>query len=67
VEALLVNRLSSPPAYFRLGIDKCYELIGLIRTHWRGLSGGKVVQREIDRFFTDLKERAFPAGGTPHA
>ncbi len=67
VEALLVNRLSSPPAYYRVGIDKCYELVGLIRSHWRGLSGGKAILQEIDRFFTTLKERAHPVGGTPHA
>lgn len=67
VEALLVNRLSSPPAFYLVGIDKCYELVGLIRTHWRGLSGGKEVGQEIDRFFATLKERAHPAGGTPHA
>jgi hypothetical protein len=67
VEALLVNRLSSPPAYYRVGIDKCFELVGLIRTYWRGLSGGKAVGRAIDRFFTALKERAYPAGGTAHA
>lgn len=67
VEALLVNRLSAPSTCYRVGIDKCYELIGLIRTHWRGLSGGKAVGREIDRFFTDLRERAQLAGGAPHA
>lgn len=67
VEALLVNRLSSPSGYYRVGIDKCYELVGLIRTHWRGISGGKAVTREIDRFFTALQERAQPAGGNSHA
>jgi hypothetical protein len=67
VEALLVNRLSSPPVYYLVGIDKCYELVGLIRTHWRGLSGGKAVGQEIDRFFAALKERAHPAGGAAYA
>jgi hypothetical protein len=66
-EALLVNRLSSPPAYYRVGIDKCYELVGLIHSHWRGLSGGKAVLWELDRFFTGLKERAHAAGDRPHA
>ncbi len=58
VEALLVNRLGSEPAYFRVGIDVCYKLVGLIRTHWRGLSGGTAVWSEIAQFFTDLKEHA---------
>jgi hypothetical protein len=53
VEALLVNRLSTP-LYFRAPIDQCYRLVGIIRTHWRGLSGGTEVWNEIDRFFKDL-------------
>lgn len=58
VEALLVNRLGPEPAYFRVGIDVGYKLVGLIRTHWRGLSGGTAVWSEIAKFFTDLKEHA---------
>lgn len=67
VEALLVNRLTSPPAYYRVGVDECYKLVALVRTHWRGLSGGMAVWQEIEHFFTDLKERAHPSGGTAHA
>jgi hypothetical protein len=29
-------------------------LIGLIRIHWRGLSGGDQVWAEVDRFFAKL-------------
>src|SRR5579884_1800509 len=58
VEALLVNRLGAEPAYYRVGIDECYKLVGLVRTHWRGLSGGTAVWEEINRFFAALKERA---------
>lgn len=57
VEALLVNRLGETPEYFRVGVDLGYELVGLVRTHWRGLSGGTAVWTEINRFFTNLKER----------
>lgn len=67
VEALLVNRLGAEPAYYRVGIDECYKLIGLIRTHWRGLSGGTAVWEEIGRFFAALKERSGAAGGPAHA
>jgi Family of unknown function (DUF5947) len=56
VEALLVNRISSPPQYYRAPIDQCFRLVGLIRTHWRGLSGGSQVWREIDEFFRQLNE-----------
>jgi hypothetical protein len=58
VEALLVNRLGKAPEYYRLGIDRCYELVGLLRTHWRGFSGGDAVWQEIGRFFSTLKDQA---------
>ena len=34
-------------------IDVCYALVGLIRTHWRGFTGGADVWRELDTFFED--------------
>jgi hypothetical protein len=58
VEALLVNRMGAAREYFRVPIDACYQLVGLIRSHWRGLSGGAEVWDEIGRFFTGLKEKA---------
>jgi hypothetical protein len=67
VEALLVNRVGhvrgvAAPEYFVLPIDECYKLVGLIRVHWRGLSGGTEVWQEIGRFFDELKHRATVAG-----
>jgi hypothetical protein len=56
VEALLVNRLSRPAEYYLTPIDKCYELVGLIRSNWRGLAGGAEVWQKIREFFTELKE-----------
>lgn len=56
VEALLVNRIADPPVYFRAPIDKCFHLVGIIRTQWRGLSGGGEVWTEIDRFFSELAQ-----------
>lgn len=63
VEALLVNRVGyargvAAPDYYVLPIDECYKLVGLIRAHWRGLSGGTEVWQEIGNFFSGLKERA---------
>jgi hypothetical protein len=63
VTALLVNRVghargSVPAEYYLVPIDECYKLVGLIRTHWRGLSGGTEVWREIGAFFAALKKRA---------
>ena len=63
VTALLVNRVghvrgAAPAEYFLVPIDECYKLVGLIRTYWRGLSGGTEVWREIGAFFTALKTKS---------
>jgi hypothetical protein len=58
VEALLVNRVGDGREYYIVPIDECYKLVGLIRTHWRGLSGGTEVWREISKFYANLKERS---------
>jgi hypothetical protein len=58
VEALLVNRVREVRECYRAGIDECYRLVGLIRAHWRGLSGGTAVWDEIGRFFAGLRERS---------
>jgi hypothetical protein len=55
-EALLVNRTARE--YFVLPIDECYRLVGLMRAHWKGLSGGNGVWREIQLFFQEMKNRA---------
>jgi hypothetical protein len=67
VEALLVNRLGSTRAHYLVSIDECFALVGLIRRHWRGLSGGTAVWEQIGRFFAGLSTRSRPPGGTRHA
>jgi hypothetical protein len=72
VTALLVNRVgharaASPAEYYMVPIDECYKLVGLIRTHWRGLSGGTEVWREISVFFGALKKKAGVAREDAHA
>lgn len=62
VEALLANRVGATRGvaaqYYIVPIDECYKLVGLIRLHWHGLSGGTEVWREVGKFFSGLKERA---------
>lgn len=58
VEALLVNRLRKMPLYFGVPIDRCYELAGLLRLNWRGLSGGPQVSDVVDSFFDGLRKTA---------
>lgn len=54
VEALLVNRVGDARQYYRAPIDQCFRLVGIIRTHWRGLSGGTEVWKQIEDFFSEL-------------
>jgi hypothetical protein len=58
VEALLVNRAGGARDHWIVPIDDCYELVGNMRAHWSGLSGGRAVWGEIGRFFERLDERA---------
>jgi hypothetical protein len=61
VEALIANRVGAnrggAAQYYIAPIDECYKLVGLIRLHWHGLSGGTEVWREVGRFFESLEER----------
>ena len=71
-EALLVNRVgysrgSTAADYFIAPMDECFKLVGLIRTHWRGLSGGTEVWQEIGRFFRELRQRAVVVSEESHA
>jgi len=54
VEALLVGRVRGARRQWLVPLDDCYDLVGLIRTRWRGLTGGKEVWREIENFFAEL-------------
>ena len=63
VEALLVNRARVARDSYLVPIDDCYGLVGLIRTRWRGLTGGKDVWEEIGRFFAALDGRSRTAAG----
>jgi hypothetical protein len=55
VEALLVNRTEGARDYYRVPIDQCYALTGLIRSRWRGIAGGQQAWDAIRRFFAVLK------------
>ncbi|HYE89212.1 MAG TPA: DUF5947 family protein [Vicinamibacterales bacterium] len=57
VEALLVRRVGGAFQCFVTPIDRCYELVGRIRTSWSGMDGGEAVRLEVDRFFADLTAR----------
>jgi hypothetical protein len=58
VEALLVNRAKGTREYWILPVDRCYELVGLVRTNWKGFGGGAEVWSALDAFFGRLRARA---------
>jgi hypothetical protein len=62
VEALLVNRVGETRHYARVPIDECFRLSGILRRHWRGMSGGTAVWREIVRFYEALAARSGEVG-----
>jgi Family of unknown function (DUF5947) len=66
VEALLVNRIGNRRLYCRAPMDECFRLVGLIRMHWRGLSGGTEVWERLDQFFEQLRLRS-ERNGAVHA
>ncbi|HEV2405088.1 MAG TPA: DUF5947 family protein [Ktedonobacterales bacterium] len=67
VEALLINRVRDAHDVYLVPIDACYQLVGLIRTTWRGLGGGAEVWTAIAAFFAALRERAIVVEGGAHA
>jgi hypothetical protein len=67
VEAFLVNRVGANALYFVVPIDECFRLVGLIRIHWKGLSGGTEVWKHIEQFFTVLRSRCGYAENQPEA
>lgn len=62
VEALLVNRTGGAREHYLVPVDDCYRLVGLIRTRWRGLSGGREVWEGIRGFFERLRGEAIWVG-----
>ena len=57
-EALIVNRLASPPQYAIAPIDRCYMLVGIVKANWDGISGGGAVVAVVADFFDGLRAQA---------
>src|SRR5947207_4470942 len=51
--------------HYIVPIDACYELIGLIRLNWKGLSRGEEIWKAIAEFFVRLRTRAIAVGSSP--
>jgi Family of unknown function (DUF5947) len=57
-EALIVNRMSDPPAYAIAPIDRCYMLVGIVKAAWEGISGGAAIETAIEGYFAELRRVA---------
>lgn len=70
VEALLINRVQNRSGdgdyreHYIVPIDTCYELVGLIRLKWKGLSGGEELWKAIAEYFASLRRKATTVGDT---
>jgi Family of unknown function (DUF5947) len=58
VEALLLRRTPGHQECYLVPIDVCYELVGLLRRHWKGFDGGEEAARAMDAFFSRIENRA---------
>ncbi len=63
VEVLLFADISGMTEGFLIPLDRFYELIGLLRLNWQGLSGGNDVSRCIRQFFDQLAQQTGSRGG----
>jgi len=62
VEALLVRvGPTGEHECFLVPIDACYELVGHLRTSWRGFDGGADVRRKLQDFFAGISAKSRPA------
>jgi hypothetical protein len=69
VEALLVRRAGRGTGGHEpvdntchlVPIDACYELVGQLRTRWRGFDGGREAHDAMDAFFARVRARSRPA------
>jgi hypothetical protein len=57
-EALIVNRTTPEHQYAIVPTDQCYRMVGLIKSRWRGITGGRAVDDAIAEFFAGVRERA---------
>lgn len=74
VEAVLLRGPEREHAGFSahlVPIDTCYELVGRLRTLWRGFDGGQEARGALEEFFATVEARSRPApplagsSGTP--
>jgi len=54
-EALIVNRMADPPKHVIAPIDRAYQLVGVVKTSWEGISGGSATEEAVESYFEALR------------
>jgi hypothetical protein len=60
VEAVMARGVEDGFECLLVPIDAAYELVGLVRLHWKGFDGGEEAHAAIEAFFERLRDRAKP-------
>ena len=58
VEAILIQRDREGSRSFVVPIDSAYELVGVIRTSWKGFDGGQEAHEKIAAYFDKVRARS---------
>jgi hypothetical protein len=58
VEAVLIQRTPGASRCFVVPVDAAYELVGIIRSTWKGFDGGEEAHRRIGEYFERLSARS---------
>ena len=58
VRAILLRRSASGYACYLVPVDRCYELVGIVRQSWMGFHGGADVWARVGAFFAELDREA---------
>ena len=53
-EALIVDRTGDRHRYAIVPVDQSYRMVGLVKSRWEGITGGRGVDEAIDEFFAGL-------------
>jgi hypothetical protein len=59
-EAILVRDGPDGMEGYLVPIDRCYSLVGLLRTRWRGFDGGQDAHDALAGYFVQLQAQASP-------
>ena len=58
VEAILIQRNREVSRSYIVPIDSAYQLVGLIRTSWKGFDGGEEAHEKIAGYFANVHQRS---------